>query len=62
MNLQERLEYIRINNKIKPNISEYEFAKMVNTYPAKFAEIKSGKVKKLSQDIALEISKIFLLK
>jgi len=59
MELTERLDYIRHNNKIKPDISEYEFAKMLNTYPAKFAEIKSGKVKKLSQDIALEISKIF---
>ena len=59
MDLKERLEYIRVYNKKKPNISEYEFAKTLNTYPTKFAEIRSGKVKTLSQDIALEISKIY---
>lgn len=57
MELKERIKYIVENNKIKPNISIYEFAKSVGTYPAKFAEIQSGKVKKLSQNIALEISK-----
>ncbi len=57
MQLKERLEYILKHNKIKPGISEYEFAKSVGTYPAKFAEIKSGKVKTLSAEIALEISK-----
>lgn len=59
MELIERLDYIRENNKIRPNISEYEFANMTHTYPAKFAEIRSGKVKKLSQKTALEISNIF---
>ena len=57
MNLSERIDYILKNNKVKPKISEYEFAKTLGTYPAKFSEIRSGKVKTLSQDIALEISK-----
>lgn len=57
MDLKDRLQFIIKNNKINPNISEYEFAKSVGTYPAKFAEIRSGKVKTLSIDVALEISK-----
>ena len=57
MNLIERIEYIINNNKVKTGMSEYEFAKSVGTYSTKFAEIRSGKVKTLSQDIALEISK-----
>lgn len=57
MELKDRIKYILNNNKVKPGISEYEFARSVKTYPAKFAEIRSGKVKTLSNDIALEISK-----
>ncbi len=56
-NLYNRIEYIIKNNSKKPNVSLYEFAKSVGTNPTKFAEIKSGKVKTLSQNIALEISK-----
>lgn len=59
MELKERLNYILKNNTVKPNISEYEFARSVGTYPTKFAEIRSGKVKTLSQDIALEISNLY---
>ena len=59
MDLVERINYILKNNKIKPGVSEYEFAKSLGTYPSKFSEIRSGKVKTLSQDIALEISKIY---
>ena len=59
MDLVERINYIPKNNKIKPGVSEYEFAKSLGTYPSKFSEIRSGKVKTLSQDIALEISKIY---
>ncbi|MGN0015645.1 MAG: helix-turn-helix domain-containing protein [Candidatus Gastranaerophilaceae bacterium] len=56
-NLYNRIEYILRNNFKKPNISLYEFAKSVGASPSKFAEIKSGKVKTLSQNTALEISK-----
>lgn len=56
-NLYDRIEYILKNNYKKPNISLYEFAKSVGANPSKFAEIKSGKVKTLSQNTALEISK-----
>lgn len=59
MELSDRIKYILENNKVKPGISEYEFAKSVKTYPAKFAEIRSGKVKTLSNDIALRISKLY---
>lgn len=59
VNLNDRILYIRKNNKIKPNISEYEFAKALGTYPVKFAEIRSGKVKTISPEIALEISNVY---
>lgn len=59
MELSDRIKHILENNKVKPGISEYEFAKSVETYPAKFAEIRSGKVKTLSTDIALKISKLY---
>jgi len=57
MNLIERIEYIIKNNPISPNISESEFARSIGTYPTKIAEIKSGKVKSLAPELALEISK-----
>lgn len=59
MELHERIQYIIKNNNVKPNLSEYEFAKSVNTNPNKFSEIRSGKVKSLSPKIALEISKLY---
>lgn len=57
MELKDRIKFIIENNKIKPNISEYEFAKSLKTNVNKFAEIRSGKVKSLSPALALEISK-----
>ena len=57
MELIDRIQYILENNKTKPNISEYEFAKSSNINPNKLSEIRSGKVKSLSPKIALEISK-----
>jgi len=59
MNLIERIEYIIKNNEVYPGINESEFARSIGTYPTKISEIKSGKVKSLSPDLALEISKKF---
>lgn len=57
MSLRERLEKIRLENKIEPNINESNFAKSVKMPPSRLSEIKSGKVKSISAETALEISK-----
>ena len=57
--LYERLEYLLQNNRVKPGMTFYRLSQVLGVPTAKFTEIKTGRVKKLSQDIALKISCIF---
>lgn len=57
MELNERISKILEENKIKPGINVSEFARSIGTYPTKIAEMKSGKVKSISGELAIEISK-----
>ncbi len=51
----ERLKFLRE----ELNLPQGKFAKSIGTYQTKIADIESGKVKSLSADLALEISKLY---